>query len=139
MQQMNVAIVNPVFMPPSSARRCWPARPSPWPARTPPLGDRRDRCSPSAPSSITVAGNIPLNDALDAAGPVDKIKDLAAVRADFESLWVKLEHRADLTSAGVAGLPRLWRHSRRGADVSSRRPPRASARSATACSSVRAS
>ena len=39
---------------------------------------------------ITFAGNIPLNDALDAAGPVDAIKDLAAVRADFESLWVRL-------------------------------------------------
>ena len=50
---------------------------------------------------ITAAGNIPLNDALDAAGPVDKIKDLAAVRADFESLWVKLNIARTLTSAGA--------------------------------------
>ena len=52
---------------------------------------------------ITFAGNIPLNDALDAAGPVDKIKDLAAVRADFESLWVKLNIARTLTSAGALG------------------------------------
>jgi uncharacterized membrane protein len=52
---------------------------------------------------ITFAGNIPLNDALDAAGPVDKIRDLAAVRADFESRWVKLNVARAFTSAGALG------------------------------------
>ena len=57
---------------------------------------------------ISFAGNIPLNDALDAAGPVDKIKDLAAVRADFESLWVKLNIARTLTSTGALGLRWPW-------------------------------
>src|SRR5262245_19821798 len=35
--------------------------------------------------AISAAGNIPLNNALDAAGPVDSITDLAAVRDAFES------------------------------------------------------
>jgi len=50
---------------------------------------------------ITAAGNIPLNDALDAAGPVDSIPDLAAVRADFESRWVLLNAARCVTSAGA--------------------------------------
>jgi uncharacterized membrane protein len=50
---------------------------------------------------ISATGNIPLNDALQAAGPVDKIKDLAAARADFEGLWVKLNVARCLTSAGA--------------------------------------
>lgn len=37
---------------------------------------------------VTVAGNVPLNDQLDQAGDPDRIKDLAAVRADFEDKWV---------------------------------------------------
>ena len=37
---------------------------------------------------ITVAANIPLNEQLDKAGDPGQIKDLAAVRADFESTWV---------------------------------------------------
>ena len=50
---------------------------------------------------ITFAGNIPLNDALEAAGRVGTIKDLAAVRADFESRWVHLNAGRSLTSAGA--------------------------------------
>ncbi|HRD63661.1 MAG TPA: DUF1772 domain-containing protein, partial [Nocardioides sp.] len=50
--------------------------------------------------AISFAGNIPLNNALDAAGPVDRIRDLAAVRADFETLWVRLNIGRCLTSAG---------------------------------------
>jgi uncharacterized membrane protein len=38
---------------------------------------------------ITFAVNVPLNDQLDAAGPVDRITDLAAVRARFETTWVR--------------------------------------------------
>lgn len=37
---------------------------------------------------VTGAVNVPLNDALAAAGPVDRIDDLAAVRQAFESRWV---------------------------------------------------
>lgn len=37
---------------------------------------------------VTGAVNVPLNDALAAAGPVDRIADLAAVRQAFESRWV---------------------------------------------------
>lgn len=36
---------------------------------------------------ITVALNVPLNNQLDAAGPVDRIADPAAVRAAFETAW----------------------------------------------------
>ncbi|OHV50459.1 hypothetical protein BCD48_10595 [Pseudofrankia sp. BMG5.36] len=39
--------------------------------------------------AVTVAANVPLNDALDAAGPVDQITDLAAVRAHFEDAWIR--------------------------------------------------
>lgn len=38
---------------------------------------------------LTIAVNVPLNDALKAAGDPDRIADLAAVRADFdEAKWV---------------------------------------------------
>lgn len=37
---------------------------------------------------VTVAGNVPLNDRLEQAGDPDRVKDLAAVRADFEGTWV---------------------------------------------------
>ncbi|ONH32928.1 hypothetical protein BL253_03090 [Pseudofrankia asymbiotica] len=39
--------------------------------------------------AVTVAANVPLNDALDAAGPVGQITDLAAVRAHFEDAWIR--------------------------------------------------
>ncbi len=103
MQQMNIAIVNPVFIATflgapllagaSIAVAGSHARPWAIAATVLAVGT----------VVITFAGNIPLNDALDAAGPVDKIKDLAAVRADFESLWVKLNIARTLTSAGALG------------------------------------
>ncbi|PGH43311.1 hypothetical protein COO58_01805 [Micromonospora sp. WMMA1996] len=37
---------------------------------------------------ITVAVNVPLNDALAAAGPADRLGDPGAVRARFEATWV---------------------------------------------------
>ncbi len=37
----------------------------------------------------TMRWNVPLNDRLDAAGPVDRIADLAAVRERFEASWVR--------------------------------------------------
>ena len=103
MQQMNIAIVNPVFISTflgapvlagAAAVFCGPhARPWAIAATVLAVGTL----------VISFAGNIPLNDALDAAGPVDKIKDLAAVRADFESLWVKLNLARCVSSAGALG------------------------------------
>jgi uncharacterized membrane protein len=52
---------------------------------------------------VSGAGNIPLNNALDAAGPVDKIADLASVRADFEDAWVRWNIVRTLTSTASLG------------------------------------
>ncbi len=101
MQQMNVAIVNPVFMlsflgaPALAGAAVWAAGPSarPWAIAGAALA--------LGTVVITFAGNIPLNDALDAAGPVSQITDLAAVRADFESRWVALNIARALTSTGA--------------------------------------
>lgn len=38
---------------------------------------------------VTMRCNVPLNNHLDAAGPVDRIGDLAAVRERFEAPWVR--------------------------------------------------
>ncbi|QGN45919.1 DUF1772 domain-containing protein [Micromonospora sp. WMMD558] len=38
---------------------------------------------------VTMRVNVPLNNRLDAAGPVDRIGDLAAVRERFERPWVR--------------------------------------------------
>ncbi len=38
---------------------------------------------------MTIGVNIPLNDALAAAGPPERIADLAAVRDRFEAAWVR--------------------------------------------------
>ena len=103
MQQMNVAIVNPVFIatflgaPLLAGAAAVVAAPQarPWAIAATVLA--------VGTLVITFAGNIPLNDALDAAGPVDRIKDLAAVRADFESLWVRLNLARTLTSTGALG------------------------------------
>jgi uncharacterized membrane protein len=100
-QQMNVAIVNPVFIatflgaPVLAGAAAVVAGPQarPWAIAATVMA--------VGTLAISFAGNIPLNDALEAAGPVDKIKDLAAVRADFESLWVKLNVGRCLTSAGA--------------------------------------
>ena len=51
---------------------------------------------------ITVAVNVPLNDAIKAAGDPDRIKDLAAVREHFhEGRWAAWNHVRTLTSAGA--------------------------------------
>ncbi len=101
MQQVNVAIVNPVFISTFVAAPLLagalavlggaPARPWAVAATVLAIGT----------VMITVAGNVPLNDALEAAGRVDAIADLAAVRADFESRWVVLNIGRALTSAGA--------------------------------------
>lgn len=48
--------------------------------------------------AITAGGNIPLNNALDSAGSVEGIADLAGVRSDFESSWVSWNIARALTS-----------------------------------------
>ena len=101
MQQMNIAIVNPVFIatflgaPVLAGAAAIVAGPQarPWAIAATVLA--------VGTLAISFAGNIPLNDALEHAGPVDKIRDLAAVRGDFESLWVKLNIGRCLTSAGA--------------------------------------
>jgi uncharacterized membrane protein len=54
---------------------------------------------------VTFAVNIPLNNALDAAGDPDQITDLAAVRARFQSSWVPWNHvRSVLNTGALAAL-----------------------------------
>ena len=162
MQQMNIAIVNPVFIATflgapvlagaSIAVAGSHARPWAIAATVLAVGTL----------VITFAGNIPLNDALDAAGPVDKIKDLAAVRAELRVALGQAQHRADASPRPARWVPSRWRPSRlaastlppirlnaAAADTRSERrrivegqvspAARRTARSATACSSVRAS
>jgi uncharacterized membrane protein len=100
-QQMNIAIVNPVFIatflgaPLLAGAAAVVAGPQarPWAIAATALA--------VGTLVISFAGNIPLNNALDAAGPVDRIRDLATVRADFETLWVRLNVGRCLTSAGA--------------------------------------
>jgi uncharacterized membrane protein len=104
MQHVNVAIVNPLFMlsflgapllaavavlTSGSAAR-------PWTVAALVLA--------VATVVVTAAGNIPLNDALAAAGPVDRIADLGAAREHFETLWVRWNVLRTLTSTGALAL-----------------------------------
>jgi uncharacterized membrane protein len=51
---------------------------------------------------ITVAVNVPLNDAIKAAGDVDRMGDVAAVRAEFhEARWAAFNLVRTLASAGA--------------------------------------
>ena len=52
---------------------------------------------------ITMAFNVPLNDKLAQAGDPARIRDLAAVRAQFESTWVHWTVARTLTSAAALG------------------------------------
>ncbi len=98
MQNINVAIVNPAFMvsflgapllagaailTSSSSGRPWVIAGTAFALGT---------------IAITAGGNIPLNNALDSAGSVERITDLAAVRGDFESRWVSWNIARALTS-----------------------------------------
>ncbi|MBL7498894.1 DUF1772 domain-containing protein [Frankia sp. CNm7] len=54
---------------------------------------------------VTGAANIPLNNALDAAGPIDQIADLEAVRDRFEDAWIRWNLvRTAATTAAFACL-----------------------------------
>jgi len=105
MQQMNIAIVNPVFMATflgapilaAAAVATTSSSARPWV-----IGGLAFAV---ATVVITAAGNMPLNNAIDAAGDVDRIADLAAVRADFESSWVRWNIvRAVTSTASLAAL-----------------------------------
>lgn len=102
-QQMNVAIVNPVFLAsflgaPALAVAAIASSEGasrPWVIAGAGLA--------VATIVITAAGNIPLNNALDAAGPIDRIADLAGVREAFESGWVRLNIARAVTSTASLG------------------------------------
>jgi len=101
MQEMNVAIVNPVFLLSflgAPALACAAVAVSSLSARPWVIAGAALALGTIA---ITAFGNIPLNNALDAAGPVSQITDLATVRADFEGLWVKLNVARTLTATGA--------------------------------------
>jgi uncharacterized membrane protein len=53
--------------------------------------------------AVTFALNVPLNDRLEAAGPVDRIADLAAVRERFEGAWVRWNVVRTLASTAAFG------------------------------------
>ena len=102
-QQMNVAIVNPVFVStfvgaPVLAGLAVAAAPTgarPWALAALGLA--------VATVVVTAAANVPLNDALAAAGRVDTIADLGAARDAFEGSWVRWNVVRALTSAGALG------------------------------------
>ena len=50
---------------------------------------------------VTFTVNVPRNNALEAAGPAEQIKDLAAVRAAFAPVWVRWNHVRTLASAAA--------------------------------------
>jgi uncharacterized membrane protein len=103
MQQMNVAIVNPVFLASFLGAPVFAVV-----AAVAADGDARLWAIAGAVGAvltvvITGAGNVPLNNALDAAGPVDEVADVGVVRAAFESRWVRLNVVRALTSTVALG------------------------------------
>lgn len=64
--------------------------------------------------AITMGVNVPLNQRLEAAGAVESIPDLAAVRAAFEGPWVSAHTTRTVACAlALACLARaLWLHGR---------------------------
>lgn len=61
---------------------------------------------------ISAAGNIPLNNALDRAGAVEDMVDVASVRQAFESRWNRLNGMRAVTST-VALAMLAWAAVRR--------------------------
>ena len=59
------------------------------------------------PFAITVGGNVPLNNALDAAGSVNAIEDPVSVRRAFEGPWTRLNlWRTVASTAALVALIR---------------------------------
>lgn len=118
LQQVNVAIVNPVFLAtfvgaPVLTGLTWltglngingldglDGVAAPGPARPWALAAF---ALTIATVVVTVAANVPLNDALAAAGHPGSPADLAAARADFEGAWVRWNVARAVTSAGALG------------------------------------
>lgn len=72
---------------------------------------------------ITSAVHMPLNSALDAAGPPDRAPDLSAVRLAHETSWVRWNTIRALTSAGaLAAL--AWASLTSGQPSRGSNPPR---------------
>jgi uncharacterized membrane protein len=100
-QQMSIAIVNPVFMlsflgaPLFACAAVIGAGPSgrPWAIAGAALA--------VGTLVITAIGNVPLNNQIEAAGPIDSIADLSSVRDRFEGRWVALNTARSLTSLGA--------------------------------------
>jgi len=100
-QQMSIAIVNPAFMlsflgaPLFAVAAIVGAEPVP----------RRWALAGAALEIgtlvITAIGNIPLNNQIEAAGPVDSIADLPSVRGRFETRWVAFNTARSFTSLGA--------------------------------------
>lgn len=107
MQQVNLAIVNPLFLatfvgaPLLAVALAALATPAarPWAVAAALLA--------VATAVVTVVGNVPLNDALAAAGP-----DLAAARDRFEASWVRLN--AVRAATGTLALAALGLAAARG-------------------------
>lgn len=105
MQRINVAIVNPAFLlvflgAPVLAAAAGALElgaddraPVPWTAAGFVLS--------AATLVITATANIPLNNALDAAGPPDQDSDLAVVRERFEASWVRWNAARAVTSTAA--------------------------------------
>ncbi|MFF5249790.1 DUF1772 domain-containing protein [Streptosporangium sp. NPDC000095] len=53
--------------------------------------------------AVTMGINVPLNNALDAAGDPDRVTDLAAVRTRFEAAWVRWNLVRTLTCVAAFG------------------------------------
>lgn len=67
----------------------------------------------AVPFSLTVGGNVPLNNALDAAGDVASIEDPARIRRAFEEPWARLNlWRAITSTVALAALVRTVLHLR---------------------------
>ena len=98
MQQMNVAIVNPVFMATfvgapvlaAVAAASAPTSSRPWVVA--------GLACAVATVAITAVANVPLNNALDAAGDIGRIADVAGVREAFETGWVRWNVARAITS-----------------------------------------
>lgn len=96
MQQVNAAIVNPLFLLTFVGAPLLAVL-----AIAPTQGQARlcvvvGAVLAVATALVTAAGNVPLNNELAAAGP-----DLAAARAQFESSWVLLNTLRTVTGAGA--------------------------------------
>jgi uncharacterized membrane protein len=118
MQEINEATPNPAFAPSLLGALVLPV------AATVVAVRRRSRARRALAAAaalyaaaflVTIAGNVPMNDDLEAAGPPDRIADIAQAREDFEGPWVQLNHVRALLSTG--GLVALVVALRRGDDA----------------------